>query len=331
MKGKPFADERDNEYLINNAPGGLKALKQRPFVNVTVADILWGSENPLLDLSAGMFKDRPDLLYPCKKFGIFMGKNGTYPGLMTAKTGIKDQFEDIGRVVAFQEKSLCQDKFEAKFTKLKFWKGDQCNAIKGTDGSAFPPDISRNQTLYLFNRDLCRSIPLVFQEDVTSSTVPGYRFAPPEDIFDPANPDNACFNMANGEVQTPKGIFNMSACQYGSPIMMSWPNFFQADQSLRNAVEGLKPDPTKHQFFMDIQPKLGVALKAQARSQINVQMYKMEGVEVELDGVNVIKGLRDMIFPVLWFESGIEGINDEHTLDLLHKAIYLPKKAKAAM
>ena len=82
---------------------------------------------------------------------------------------------------------------------------------------------------------------------------------------------------------------------------------------------------------MDIQPKLGVTLKAQARSQINVQMYKMEGVEVELEGVNVIEGLRDMIFPVLWFESGIEGIEDEHTLDLLQTAIYLPKKAKAAM
>ena len=116
----------------------------------------------------------------------------------------------------------------------------------------------------------------------------------------------------------------MSACQYGSPIMMSWPHFFQADPKLLETVEGLKPEQAKHQFFMDIQPKLGVALKAQARSQINIQMYKMDGVEVA-------EGLRDMIFPVLWFESGIDGIKDEHTLDLLQTAIYMPEKAKKAM
>ena len=131
--------------------------------------------------------------------------------------------------------------------------------------------------------------------------------------------------MADGGCQEqPKGVFNMSACQYGSPIMMSWPHFFQADPKLLEAVDGLKPEQAKHQFFMDIQPKLGVALKAQARSQINIQMYKMDGVEVA-------EGLRDMIFPVLWFESGIDGIKDEHTLDLLQTAIYMPEKAKKAM
>ena len=121
----------------------------------------------------------------------------------------------------------------------------------------------------------------------------------------------------------------MSACQYGSPIMMSWPHFFQADLELLKTVDGLKPDKNKHQFFMDIQPKLGVALKAQARSQINVQMYKMEE-ELE-ERVKEAKGLRDMIFPVLWFESGIDGINDPHTLELLQTAIYMPEKAKQAM
>ena len=116
----------------------------------------------------------------------------------------------------------------------------------------------------------------------------------------------------------------MSACQYGSPIMMSWPHFFQADPRLLETVDGLNPNLSKHQFFMDIQPKLGVALKAQARSQINIQMYKM-------DKVDEAKGLRDMIFPVLWFESGIDGINDPHTLELLQTAIYMPEKAKQAM
>ena len=119
--------------------------------------------------------------------------------------------------------------------------------------------------------------------------------------------------------------------------MMSWPHFFQADPELLEGVIGLKPNPSKHQFFMDIQPKLGVALKAQARSQINVQMYKMDSECQKLSNglvdqcLKVTKGLRDMIFPVLWFESGIDGINDPHTLELLQTAIYMPEKAKQAM
>ena len=36
--------------------------------------------------------------------------------------------------------------------------------------------------------------------------------------------------------------------------MMSWPHFFQADSKLLDAVEGLKPDPEKHQFYIDVQP-----------------------------------------------------------------------------
>merc|ERR1711953_1240534 len=67
-------------------------------------------------------------------------------------------------------------------------------------------------------------------------------------------------------------------------------------------------------------------------------MYKMdsecqESVNQDLKKqcLEVTKGLRDMIFPVLWFESGIDAIKDEHTLDLLQKAIYMPEKAKQAM
>ena len=331
MKLKPFKDARDNEFLTTNTPGSLKSHKQTPFFKVTVSDILWGMDHPLLIQSGGLFHKRPDLLFPHKKFGIFVGKNGTNPGIMTAETGINEQFNDIGRVKFFNQKP-----------KLDFWKG-KCNDINGTDGSSFPPDILPNATLYLFNRDLCRSIPLEkleMQGDVISSGVPGYRFVPPKNIFSPPeeNPDNECFCMTDAGCNIPKGVFDMSACQYGAPIMMSWPHFFQADPTLLEGVIGLKPNPSKHQFFMDIQPKLGVALKAQARSQINVQMYKMdsecqESVNEDLKKqcLEVTKGLRDMIFPVLWFESGIDAIKDEHTLDLLQKAIYMPEKAKQAM
>ena len=173
MKRKPFVDSTENDIMIRTTPSALKSHKQTQFVQISVSGILWGSENPLLEMAEGMFANRPDLLFPHDKFGIFVGKNGTNPGIMTANTGINEHFNEIGRVISFNQKS-----------KLDFWKNEgECNDIKGTDGSSFPPDILPNATLYLFNRDLCRSIPLVKQEDVISSGVPGFRFVPPDDIF----------------------------------------------------------------------------------------------------------------------------------------------------
>ena len=70
--------------------------------------------------------------------------------------------------------------------------------------------------------------------------------------------------------------------------------------------------------------KLGIALRAQARSQINIQMYKM-------DEVKPAEGLRDIIFPFMWFSSGIESIDDAHTVALLHTAVHTPEKARSAL
>ena len=94
----------------------------------------------------------------------FFQKNGTSPGNLTIKTGI-DDILNLGKVVAWNDE-----------TELDIWrKGSACNAIKGTDGSLFHPNILQNETLYLFNRDLCRSISLVYQKDIASNGVPGYR------------------------------------------------------------------------------------------------------------------------------------------------------------
>ena len=86
----------------------------------------------------------------------------------------------------------------------------------------------------------------------------------------------------------------------------------------------MNPDPSKHQFYIDLQPKLGTSLRAQARSQINIQMYK-------IDDVKPAEGLRDILFPFVWFSDGIESIDDADTINLLHTAIHTPEKARSAL
>ena len=36
--------------------------------------------------------------------------------------------------------------------------------------------------------------------------------------------------------------------------MISWPHFYQADKKYLTDVIGLKPDPKKHAFYVDIAP-----------------------------------------------------------------------------
>ena len=60
--------------------------------------------------------------------------------------------------------------------------------------------------------------------------------------------------MLDEGCNVPKGLFNMSACQFGSPTLMSWPHFFEADPKLLKDIEGLEPVQQKHQFYIDLQP-----------------------------------------------------------------------------
>ena len=38
------------------------------------------------------------------------------------------------------------------------------------------------------------------------------------------------------------GVFDVSVCQHGAPIVLSWPHFLGAEHKYRDAVEGLNPE-----------------------------------------------------------------------------------------
>lgn len=104
--------------------------------------------------------------------------------------------------------------------------------------------------------------------------------------------------------------------------MLSWPHFLHGDPTLLEDVEGLSPDPAKHQFYLDIQPvrahykwnitiplrlvriltsllllqKLGIAMQAKGRVQINVQMSQVKQIPQTAN-------LSNVLVPILWFED----------------------------
>lgn len=53
------------------------------------------------------------------------------------------------------------DKFNGR-THMQHWTTSECNRMSGgSDGSLFPPHITKNTTLHVFDKDMCRKLPLV--------------------------------------------------------------------------------------------------------------------------------------------------------------------------
>lgn len=56
------------------------------------------------------------------------------------------------------------------------------------------------------------------------------------------------------------------------------------------------PDAEKHQLFIDVQPKMGTALRARARIQINLAVSQVRDIKQ-------VASFPDIVFPIMWFED----------------------------
>lgn len=127
-------------------------LKIKPFVEVSVGQLLWGYEDPLLKLAKDVVPKEQKL--PYDEFGLFYGKNSTSTDRVTIFSGV-DDISQYGII----------DKYNGK-SQLSHYTTESCNRINGSDGSIFPPHITPETTIHVFDKDLCRLLPLVFDKEV---------------------------------------------------------------------------------------------------------------------------------------------------------------------
>jgi len=267
-------------------------LLNQVWIRKNVSDLLWGYEEQLFK-AGKFFADPPSV----DKFGFFLNRNTSDESLLgeyNMYTGLKDKHGISSQIHSYNGK-----------TEMGFWNDSQCDKVHGWDGISFKPDCRKNDTLWFFNDQFCRAIPLVFEKDIQQEGLSGLRFVPREDVFMSSKkyPENQCY--AGEGREEGDGVYDVSVCQYGAPIVLSWPHFLGAEHKYRDAVEGLSPEKSKHGFWFDIEPATGTTLSAKARFQINMKVPNLEEFS-DLSKVNTT------ILPILWVEEGMDELEPKN-------------------
>lgn len=256
----------------------LKAYRQEFFVTRTAHELLWGYKDELLSLIHPFKPDIPPY------FGLYYGKNGTNDGDYVFLTG-EDNYLNFSKIVEWNGK-----------TSLSWWTTDKCNMINGTDGDTFHPLITKDEVLYVFPSDFCRSVHITFSDYESVQGLPAFRFTVPDDLLANTS-DNAGFCIPTGNCLG-SGVLNVSICKNGAPIILSFPHFYQADRSFVSAIEGMHPNKEHHETFVDLNPLTGIILRAAKRFQINVYVKK-------IDGFSQTGNIRTMVFPVMHVNESV--------------------------
>lgn len=223
------------------------------------------------------------------RVGIIGGRRGISIDKITIGTG-EDSLDNLNRIFAMNGQE-----------KLDIWKTDECNIINGTDGSQFPPhmmDIEKD--LKIFVKSFCRTLTLRFEsETFVLNGIPAWRYKTPIGEFSSSNPSMACY-CDDTESCGPDGIFDASNCNDGVPLLISYPHFMEANESLKY-FEGLHPVREKHETYADIHPRMAFPIGGASRLQINM---KVTSRKIGLfSGKTFFKNFpEDMILPIIWFE-----------------------------
>lgn len=85
-------------------------------------------------------------------------------------------------------------------------------------GSFFPPrEYTKSDIVHVYDKDLCRILPLQYRGDVVKYGVTAGYYTPSDDAFETAekNKDNQCYCPGVGNYCPPKGLQNINPCHFG--------------------------------------------------------------------------------------------------------------------
>jgi len=264
-------------------------------------------------------------------FGLWLGRNGTKKDLVyTIDTGeiVRERYASVQ--LFNQKRSLPEgwwDPMGPTPSAHKAGLGGICSDIRGTDGQQFHPMIEPGEELWLFEPDLCRSIPVTQMGEVDIGGITTYHYEADSTVFSISNPHNFCYcpkaakcasenssddswDLSNCRpphhpITCKDGLFSTLGCQ-GAPAYGSAPHFLSGSSELSSnaTIKGLKPSRELHTTFLNVEPLSGVAFQAHKRIQIS---FPMEPIAQ----ISILEKAPQLIFPLVWYDEGAD-ITDEY-------------------
>lgn len=234
-----------NENIIYKLmlAAAIASFRTKVHTTKTVREFLFeGYSDPLLNLASILPAGVTPVQIPFDKFGWFYSRNGsaTYDGVFNMFTGVSDihKFGEIG---------------QWNYANPTKYYQSPCGIINGSAGEFFPP-YQNKDNISLFVSDVCRTLTLQYKEPTIFDGIDGYRYWGDQTMFDnlTTRPENWCY-CPSGEC-APSGAADISSCKFGAPAFISFPHFYHADPSYLEAVEGLSPNASIHQLYIDIEP-----------------------------------------------------------------------------
>ncbi|CAF0936193.1 unnamed protein product [Adineta ricciae] len=263
----------------------LELLETKLFVNVTVKQLMEGYTDPLIETASlikpGVLKDN--------KFGILQPRNGSYYQNFTIHTGLSD-IKQVAKVVSFNG-----------VQHLNYWSTFQANMLNGTDGSLFPPFLTKDKHVYSYNADMCRSYYLSFLRERKDGYVTLYDFHLSADVFNMSREENRGF-CGQGPCLG-DGVLNISTCYQGVWGFISSPHFFQSDKKFRQDVHGMRPNGDKHEFIMSFDPLTSVPFAVNVRLQLSFYMPQIKTIDL-------LKSVKPILMPIVWFDDEARVVPD---------------------
>ncbi|KAM7439967.1 the CD36 [Porites harrisoni] len=238
--------------------------KVKLFQERTVFELLWGYTDPFLEFLKNPLLDCPGQ----KGLSSFvqLQYNNTYYGISAVHTG-QVKISKLEQYTMWRGQS-----------HLYWWSDKYANMINGSDGTQFAPRVSKDAVLYAYSPEICRSVYFTYESTVKVKGIKLYRFIAPKELYLSGDvyeankgfcvPSNRCL---------PTGLLNISRCQpQNPPVIISPPHFYQGDKSLVEAVNGLDPQKSLHETFVDVEPITGTVMRAAKRIQINVALESVD-------------------------------------------------------
>ncbi|CAG9580192.1 unnamed protein product [Danaus chrysippus] len=267
-------------YFANaGAYYSISALGSKLFINMTAEGLLWGYDDPLVNIANKFLPGWIDF-----------GKIGIMDRFYAQrKEEVEIELRNKSRKFAINSWNKSPGLVEQGFTD---WNSSYpCNRLKDTyEGLLLPPGLSKDYEIPLFRKQACRVYPYRFTEEIMSDHGFNFhRYLMSESSFNQSS-KYACPCTENC---MPDGFVDISSCYYGFPIALSKPHFLDTDPEQLSFFRGFKPDPIKHRSTLDLEPVLGVPVAVESNIQVNIAVRMSSGNPIT-------RPLKDKVMPLIW-------------------------------